>query len=87
MKSLFTLLMFVVASHCLHARITPNDDSNFNVLKYGATGDGNTDDSDVYIILTYHFIVFSWYYLAYTSYLFYDTIFFMLMDFWNLTPI
>jgi polygalacturonase len=52
MKSLFTLLMFVVASHCLHARITPNDDSNFNVLKYGATGDGNTDDSDVYIIFT-----------------------------------
>jgi len=81
MKSLFTLLMFVVSSHYLCARITPNDDSSFNVLKYGARGDDNTDDSDVYIIFTYDLIVFSLYYLGYTSYLLYHTTFFMLTHF------
>jgi len=58
MKSLFTLLMFVTASQCLGGRITPDDGSNYNVLTYGANGDGNTDDSNVYIILTYYFIFF-----------------------------
>lgn len=58
MKSLFTLLMFVTTSQCLCGRITHDDGSNFNVLTYGANGDGNTDDSNVYIILTYYFIFF-----------------------------
>jgi len=56
MKSIFTLLMFFTASQCLGGRITPDDGSNYNVLTYGANGDGNTDDSNVYIILTHYFI-------------------------------
>ena len=48
--------MFFTASQCLGGRITPDDGSNYNVLTYGANGDGNTDDSNVYIILTHYFI-------------------------------
>ncbi|KAJ1406593.1 Pectin lyase fold/virulence factor [Sesbania bispinosa] len=47
MKGLFAvLLLLVIASPSLCARITPDADPTFNVVSYGATGDGNTDDSD-----------------------------------------
>jgi len=49
MKSLYILLIFVVASRSLHARITSNTGSTFDVLTYGAIGDGQTDDSNVNI--------------------------------------
>ncbi|XP_057431872.1 probable polygalacturonase At3g15720 [Lotus japonicus] len=53
MKSLFTvLLMFIVATPSLYARLTPKEGSSFNVgfniVNYGATGDGHTDDSEAF---------------------------------------
>jgi len=77
MKSLFTLLTFVIASHCLGGRITPDDGSNFNVLTYGAIGDGNTDDSDVYIILTYYFIFHDIMMVIHCIYFMYSAVFYI----------
>ncbi|CAL5188784.1 unnamed protein product [Lathyrus oleraceus] len=50
---LFLFLILVIVSHSLCARIiTPTTDyggSTFDVLKYGAIGDGNTDDSEAFV--------------------------------------
>ncbi|CAK8536708.1 unnamed protein product [Lathyrus sativus] len=51
---LFVFLILVIASHSLCARITPKADDEwitFDVTntKYGAIGDGNTDDSEAFI--------------------------------------
>ncbi|GAU48349.1 hypothetical protein TSUD_267740 [Trifolium subterraneum] len=51
MKGLYIILMFAVASCTLCARITPNaySTSTFDVLTYGAIGDGKTDDSNAFL--------------------------------------
>ncbi|OIV98294.1 hypothetical protein TanjilG_16621 [Lupinus angustifolius] len=41
-------LVFVVSSPCLSTQITNQKDSIFNVLHYGALGDGNTDDTHAF---------------------------------------
>ncbi|CAK8536716.1 unnamed protein product [Lathyrus sativus] len=49
---LFVFLILVIASHSLCARIIPKADyegSTFDVSKYGAIGDGNTDDSEAFV--------------------------------------
>ncbi|XP_050909442.1 probable polygalacturonase At3g15720 [Lathyrus oleraceus] len=49
---LFVFLILVIASHSLCARITPTADyggSTFDVSKYGAIGNGNTDDSEAFL--------------------------------------
>ncbi|XP_058775363.1 probable polygalacturonase At3g15720 [Vicia villosa] len=51
---LFVFLIFVIASHSLSARITPiaeygGGGSTFDVSKYGAVGDGNTDDTEAFL--------------------------------------
>lgn len=56
---LFVFLILVIASHNLCARITPTTDyggSTFDVSKYGAIGNGSTDDSEVYF---YYFYILS----------------------------
>lgn len=47
MKGLYVLFMLVIASHSMCSRITSNTGSTFDVLTYGAIGDGQTDDSNV----------------------------------------
>lgn len=41
------LLLFVIASPSLCARVMPGASPSFNVVGYGAKGDGHTDDSNV----------------------------------------
>lgn len=45
--------MFFVATPSLYARLTPKEGSSFsvgfNIVNYGATGDGHTDDSEVFL--------------------------------------
>lgn len=61
---LFVFLILVIASQSLCVRITPaveyeGGGSTFDVLKYGAIGDGNTDDTEVYnFFLFFLYIVF-----------------------------
>ncbi|KAI4344930.1 hypothetical protein L6164_012107 [Bauhinia variegata] len=50
MKGLFAvLLMFLVASPCLSIRIISDANPNFNVVDYGARGDGQSDDSAAFV--------------------------------------
>ncbi|KAL5100221.1 hypothetical protein RYX36_004548 [Vicia faba] len=51
---LFIFLILVIASHNLCARITPTAEyggggSTFDVSKYGAIGDGNSDDTEAFL--------------------------------------
>ncbi|XP_004500601.2 probable polygalacturonase At3g15720 [Cicer arietinum] len=41
--------MCVIASPSLYARKTPQANSTFNVITYGAIGDGNTDDTNAFV--------------------------------------
>ncbi|XP_061357372.1 probable polygalacturonase At3g15720 [Gastrolobium bilobum] len=46
---LIVFVVFVVASPCLSARITRNTSPSFNVVDYGAMGNGQTDDSQAFV--------------------------------------
>ncbi|XP_057452800.1 probable polygalacturonase At3g15720 [Lotus japonicus] len=51
MKGLFSVIfmLFVAATPSLYARVTPNaGSSSFNIVNYGAKGDGQTDDSQAF---------------------------------------
>ncbi|XP_057440150.1 probable polygalacturonase At3g15720 [Lotus japonicus] len=51
MEVLFSVIfmLFVAATPSLYARVTPNaGSSNFNIVNYGAKGDGQTDDSQAF---------------------------------------
>ncbi|OIV98293.1 hypothetical protein TanjilG_16620 [Lupinus angustifolius] len=49
MTCLFVVfLVFVVFTPCLSSRITTKKDCIFNVLDYGASGDGETDDTNAF---------------------------------------
>ncbi|XP_057454546.1 probable polygalacturonase At3g15720 [Lotus japonicus] len=51
MEGLFSVIfMLFVAIPSLYARVTPNaGSSNFNIVNYGAKGDGQTDDSQAFV--------------------------------------
>jgi hypothetical protein len=53
MKVLFSLLLvLVIASPSLCSKVEKYNIPNaFNIVKYGAKGDGHTDDSNVYYFL------------------------------------
>ena len=69
MQELLTFaLILSISSTCLCRGLVEDTSGGFNVLDYGAVGDGQTDDSQVYELVSQHFInffVFVFYFLMY----------------------
>ena len=69
MQELLTFVLILsISSTCLCRGLVEDTSGGFNVLDYGAVGDGQTDDSQVYELVSQHFIyffVFAFYFLIY----------------------
>ena len=69
MQELLTFVLILsISSTCLCRGLVEDTSGGFNVLYYGAVGDGQTDDSQVYELVSEHFIyffVFAFYFLIY----------------------